>query len=166
MTVENYTVYNSDVAGLHRRINRFVFEMMKSASSNVSQTSEADQVRLTSYLGALRKYRDWVIGQPILDLPETNQTPLTLDQNPETPTIENESLEDVIRMFETMRDEMDNSQSARVSSNFIEFDTNRLTASIEKIQAFLENYIGEATPLDLPESSPMRDISGLGRTGT
>ena len=158
-------VYNHDVAGLHRRINRFIFELMNAQSSNVSLTKEADQARLKSYLAAIRKYRDWVVDQPELDLPETNERPIILDEEPEIKTVENESVVDVVRMLELTRDELINSQSARNSAGLISFDVSRLTAMVEKVQNFLDNYIALATPLDLPESSPKRPISGTGRPG-
>ena len=158
-------VYNHDVAGIHRRINRFISELTLSASSNISMTNDHDQARLQTYLDAIRTYRDWVVDQPLLDLPETNQRTIQLDANPAQQTVENESIVDVIRMLELARDEIVNSQSARHASGLIPFDEARLTALVEKIQAFLDNYIAIATPLDLPESSPMRGISGPGRTG-
>ena len=37
------TVLNQDVAGLHPRINRFLVEIHKSASSNLSEMSSYDQ---------------------------------------------------------------------------------------------------------------------------
>ena len=158
-------VYNHDVAGLHRRLNRFIFELMNAQSSNVSLTKEADQSRLNTYLEAIRKYRDWVIAQPELDLPETNERPIVLDEDPEIKTVENESVVDVVRMLVLTRDELINSQSARNSSGLINFDVDRLTALVEKVQNFLDNYIALATPLDLPESSPKRPVSGTGRKG-
>ena len=158
-------VYNHDVAGIHRRINRFIEELLKSASSNISMTNAHDQTRLQTYLDAIRTYRDWVVAQPLLDLPETNQRAITLDTDPPEQIVENESVVDVVRMLQLARDEIINSQSARHASGLIAFDEARLTALVDKIHNFLADYIAVATPLDLPESSPMRGISGPGRTG-
>ena len=67
---ENRTA-NTDVYGLVRRINRFIVEIMKAQSSGVSQTISFDVARARSYLGAVVAYHDWVVAQPLLDLPET-----------------------------------------------------------------------------------------------
>jgi hypothetical protein len=36
---------------------------------------------------------------------------------------------------------------------------------IEKLQNYLDNYVDQATPVDLPESSPANPLTGPGRTG-
>ena len=65
-------VYNDDIAGVYRRINRFLEELQKSASSNVSDVNKFDLDRIKSYIESLTKYIDWIIAQPQLDLPETH----------------------------------------------------------------------------------------------
>jgi hypothetical protein len=40
--------------------------MAACASTNLSQMSEYDQERLTSYLNAVRTYTNWVVAQPQL----------------------------------------------------------------------------------------------------
>lgn len=157
--------YNHDVRGLHSRINRFIKELYHSQSSGVSLNIEADQIRLQTYLDAMTSYHAWVVAQPALDLPETNPTQHEFDEDPVLGTIENESIRDAIIMLEIARNELVHSQSARLKSSFLEFDTNRFLAMVNKLQNFLDNYIKVTTPLDLPESSPMREQSGPGRLG-
>lgn len=158
-------VYNHDVRGLHTRINRFIVELLKSGSSSVSQVSSFDQARLQSYLTAVKTYHAWVVGQPQLDLPETNPREYELDENPNIEVVENESVRDVIVLLELARDELVNSQSARNASGVIGFDSTRFLSVVDKAQAFLDTYIADVTPLDLPESSPMREVTGPGDTG-
>lgn len=158
-------VYNHDICGLHRRMNRFIEELVKSVSSSTSQVNSFDISRLQSYLGALRAYRDWVVAQPQLDLPESHPKQHELLADPEVPQLENESIGDVIRMMELAREELVNSQSARDPAGLNQFDLSRLTAVIDKIDAFLTSYVNVATPLDLPESSPQAALSGPGRKG-
>lgn len=158
-------VYNHDVAGLHRRINRFVVEMAKSVSNSVSQFTQYDQDRLLSYLNAIRAYVNWVVSQPLLDLPETSPREYTLDSNPTWEVVENEAVVDVLRMLELVRDEIVHGQSARLSSSLIKYDVDRLNAIVDKIEAFINAYVATITPLDLPESSPMRSVATSGRTG-
>jgi site-specific recombinase XerC len=162
---EGLKVFNHDVAGLQRRINRFIYEMIKSVSNAGSLMNEFDQTRLATYLVAIRAYIGWVVSQPQLDLPETSPREYVLDPNPTYDMVENESIVDVVRMLELTRDEVVNSQSARNSSGLNKFDTARMLAVVDKVEAFLKNYIQTITPLDLPESSPMRAQSGPGRTG-
>lgn len=160
-------VYNHDIAGLYRRINRFIVELARSTSSSGSQMSSFDQRRLATYLDAVDAYKGWVVSQPQLDLPETfprkqplEAAPVILDSD-----LENESVIDVIRMFEVARDEAINSQSARQASGMVSFDDTRLTAIIAKARSFLETYIAVVTPLDLPESSPVREMTKPGAVG-
>ncbi len=68
-------------------------------------------------------------------------------------------------MMEVTREEIVNSQSARNPAGLNKFDSARLTANISKIRAFLIDYVGPITPLDLPESSPQEDTSGAGKKG-
>ena len=157
--------YNTDVFGFVRRMNRFIEEIVKSQSSGVSKTSTFDVGRAQSYISALRGYLAWVTGQPELDLPETGPRSVALPANPTIPTMENESLYDLAILFELARDELSNSQSLRLSSNLIGFDANRLTAILDKADAFISNYVLVIDPLDLPETSPQAAMTGPGRTG-
>ena len=159
------TVYNSDVAGIYRRINRFIVELVKSQSSGVGEMIPFDQVRLASYLNAIDGYVAWVVGQPSLDLPETNPRTYVLEDPPGVPAVESEEVRDVVTLLELARDELINSQSARLASNIKSFDQVRLTAIVAKARKFLETYIVTVTPLDNPESSPMRVVSGHGLGG-
>ena len=161
----NGITYNTDVFGVVRRINRFIEEIFLSASSGVSRTSVFDVARAKSYIGAIRAYVTWVVSQPELDLPETGPRAINLPASPVIPTIENESLYDLAILFELSRDELANSQSSRLSSNLIKYDRDRLVALLDKADAFITNFIQVVDPLDLPESSPMANVSGPGRQG-
>lgn len=165
MAGEKEVVYNHDVAGIHRRLNRFIIEMIKSVSNAGSLMNEFDQTRLASYLSAIKAYVSWVVSQPNLDLPETSPRAYPLDANPVYDLVENESVVDVVRMLELVRDEVVNSQSARNAAGLTKFDEARLLAIVTKVENFLATYIAAVTPLDLPESSPMRVASTAGKTG-
>ena len=158
-------VLNHDIAGLNARLNRFIEELIKSVSSGTSQVNIFDQTRLSTYLNAVDTYHAWVLSQPHLDLPETHPREIELEPNPTIPDVENENVNDVMRILAIARDELINSQSARDAANLNKFDSARLTAVIEKVRQFLAQYITVATPLDLPESSPQAAVSGAGRTG-
>lgn len=159
------TTYNTDIFGLVRRINRFIEEVIKCQSAGVSKTSSYDVNRMKSYIIAMRAYLSWVITQPELDLPETGPRPTTLPPNPTIPMIENESLFDVATLFELARDELANSQSSRMSSNLIGFDANRFVAILDKADKFIDEYVVTIDPLDLPETSPGKEMNAIGLRG-
>jgi hypothetical protein len=149
-------VYNHDVVGILNRLGRFITELIRSDSSNLSTTTAADQTRLTSYLNAVTSYVTYVAAVPVLDLPKTShavQWPVEpLDP---VPAISNEDVEDVTRLLMLAHAELANSDSAASGSGLTKFDSDRLSSVIVKAQNFLANYIAKASPLDLPASSPM-----------
>jgi hypothetical protein len=57
------------------------------------------------------------------------------------------------------------SQSARNAAGLTKFDEARLLAIVTKVENFLASYIATVTPLDLPESSPMRTAATAGKLG-
>jgi hypothetical protein len=120
---------------------------------------------MSSYTNAIRSYVAWVVSVPLLDLPETGPRPVTLPTPPVIPAMENESMYDVAVLMELARDELTNSQSSRMSSNLMDFDRKRLIAVVDKIDNFISSYIATVTPLDLPESSPMTEVTGSGLGG-
>jgi len=158
-------VYNTDIAGLHARINRFIVEHNKSVSANVSQVNPFDQARWLSYLTALETYHAWMTGQPQLDLPETAPLPINLEADPEITDVDNESVNDILRMLVALREEVINSQSARNPVGMVVHDTGRFLAQISKIRAFINDYIAVILPLDQPESSPSAPMNTVGAKG-
>lgn len=159
------TILNHDIHGLAQRINGFIVELQLSVSSSVHAMNTADQVRLSTYLAAILAYRAWVVSQPQLDLPETHPREYETGPDPETPAVENESIQDLINLMELMRDEMVNSQSARQPSGFLPADNVRLIAIVDKCAHFLNDYIQQVQPVDMPESSPSQPVSGPGAGG-
>jgi hypothetical protein len=146
-------------------MNRFIEEVQKSVSSGVSFSNEFDISRLKSYLDSVDRYHAWIKAQPQLDLPETSPRAYTLPAPPPDQDVENEDLGDVLRMFSLARDEVINSQTSRLGSGILAPDSARLTAVVQKVRAFLLDYIVPTQPLDLPESSPQDPMTGSGRTG-
>lgn len=158
-------VYNQDVLGLVNRINRFIEESIRSVSSGLSYLNEFDLGRLKAYLNAVDSYHAWIRSQPQLDMPETAPRGYPLESNPEMPDLENEDINDMVKLLVIARDELVNSQSARMGCSMVVQDSARLTAIIAKARAFLTDYVEAVQPLDLPESSPANPLSGSGRQG-
>jgi len=157
---------NHDLVGLDNRLNRFLVELHKAVSANQGdETYPFDVARMLSYLDAAQVYHNWMVAQPQLDLPETAPRMYKLMERPELPQVENESVNDMIRMFIIMRDEICCSQSARRPCGMNQFDSARFTSILLKMRNFITDFVQVATPLDMPESSPMMPSSGAGRGG-
>lgn len=155
---------NIDVHSVVRRYNRMLQEIAKSQSSGISQVMPFDVTRITSYISAMNAQLDFIVAQPLLDCPETGPQEMSLPPMPQVTPIENESAYDLMQLLEIARDEIANSQSARVPSNLVKFDYDRQKAYLQKATNLL-SYISANEPLDLPESSPMVAMTGRGQQG-
>ena len=158
------TTYNTDVHSVSRRYNRILTEMLKSQSSGVSQTMPFDLTRIRSYLASMRRYIDFIKGEPLLDCPETGPSEIPLPAKPVITPLENDSVWDIINLITIARDELENSQSSRLPTNLVRFDYERQLAYLQKI-INLVDYVTVAEPLDLPESSPSQLVTGPGQLG-
>lgn len=156
-------ILNNEVLGYRDKLNRYIEELIFSQSSNGSEFLSYDLVRLKSYVSALRFYLDYMKNVPLQDLPETNPREYGLRQDPEIKEVENEMVNHLVRLFELCRDEMDKSQSARRSSGLLVFDYDRAHQYLDRVDQYIADYIEQATPLDLPESSPRAAIQGPGK---
>lgn len=165
MAATQAITYNTDIHGIVRRINRFIVEVTKSVSSNISGTNSFDLARAKSYILSVRSYAAWIVSQPELDLPETSPKSVLLPESPVIPLIENDSMFDLATLFELTRDELVNSQSSRIGSGLTKADLKRLTALLDKADAFLVAFVGTVDPIDVPESAPAVAMSGIGMLG-
>lgn len=158
-------ILNHDIIGLVSRINRFIVEAMRNASANTSETTEADIIRLKTYLSSIRFYVDFVNSAPILDITESSPKVYPVPAPPVVDDVESEAMQDMCRLLELAREELLKSQSARKPAGLISFDSVRLMLTIAKCEAFIVDYIEKSTPLDLPQSSPMSPRSAPGKRG-
>ena len=158
-------VFNYQIAGLIRRLRRFRFETVKAASSSLAHVTEHDLERARAYLAAVLSYLDWVVSQPQLDLPESTPREIDLGSAEPLNMPENESLVDMMVMYDLLEIEIGNSQSARLGDSIISHDEKRVRAVAAKMESFLKDYVEIHLPLDLPESAPFREQTGPGRTG-
>lgn len=165
MAAPTSITYNTDIDGIVRRINRFIVELSKSVSSNVSGTNAFDIARARSFISAVRSYAAWSSGQPALDLPETAPRSINLPVSPVIPAMENESILDLATLLELARDEISGSQSSRDPAGLKTADLKRLAAILDKADAFITGYMTAVDPLDVPESTPMAAMTGPGNTG-
>ena len=156
---------NMDIAGVIRRSRRFRFETVKAVSSSLANVSASDFNRAKSYLNALTVYLDHVVAQPQLDLPEWAPHDINLGEPEVISMPENEALVDLLMMYDAMEVEIGHSQSSRQATGIVSHDELRIRNIIAKMENFLDGYISNVLPLDLPESSPLRENTGAGRKG-
>jgi len=161
----NNGTYNCDVDALVRRINRAIVEMTKSQSGGVSLSISFDVIRWRTYIQGLVTLLDYITSQPQLDLPETHPLPVALPVKPVIPMMENESAYDMAQLFDTMREEIANSQSSRMPSGLISHDEVRIRSYLARATNFINDYITVIDPLDLPDSSPMAPAPTSGLKG-
>jgi hypothetical protein len=156
-------VQNMDIAGLVRRIRRVREELQKCVSAGLMHVTDHDKARIASYLESLSVYFDWMIAQPQQDFVEWHPTDIDLGDAELEALPENEALADMIQQFAALEQEMAYSASARMHTSMMEHDERRFREIVEKIGNFLDNYIEQIQPLDMPESSPRRELAGKGR---
>lgn len=158
-------VYNHDVASLSQMLFRIGQEVHKSTSSSASFVSDHDFERIVSYLDWLSKKLDWMVTLPLMDLPETYPTTFAVEIPEQWTQVENESCNDILRLVYITLVELQNGQSARISSGMLAFDEKRVRVIIQKLYDFMRDFVSSTHPIDLPESSPKREVAGKGRLG-
>lgn len=158
-------IYNHDICGFIRRLDRYIFELHKSVSSGLQEYNTFDLARYDSYMFSCRSFLAWVVSQPQLDVPESHPETHKVDDDQALADVENEDVNDLIRLWKTARKELLHSASARKPAGLSVFDHARCIAILDKMDAFKNNYILVSNPIDLPESAPRLAMSGPGRQG-
>ena len=113
----------------------------------------ADIKRLEKYLDSWEATVEWVVGQERLDLPHSHPLKHAVAPMPALPPVENAAVDDVVRYMVTARDELLMSASSNQATGLDAADAERHRKVLEKVADFLENYIKQILPLDLPEST-------------
>lgn len=144
---------NQDIVGLVRRANRFTTELIKSQSGGVTGVQTDDLTRLKSYSAALTAYKTWVVSQPELDMPVSHPTEHPLGDFPDFGEVKSDSLYDVITMLGKLREELIGCNSSNLGSGLTDPDAKRFDKIMEKVNAFVTDYIEHTDPLDAPETS-------------
>lgn len=158
-------IVNHDAVGIYDRLARIYTELARSQSAPISGMVTGDKVRLRSYITELRAFQSWVMAQPELDLPESHPRPYVLEEFPSEIDVESEEIATILRLIRAAAVELVNSQSARMPCRLQPFDAARQTAIVDKVEAFLVNFVEKVTPVDLPESSPQEALPPDGALG-
>jgi hypothetical protein len=182
LSPKNHRVYkvksmnNSNMVGLVERIDESLVEMLLSTSASVNEFREADQIRINTYFTAWETLVAFMAGDPELDSPQTSpqKVPVVFKSNldmiidedgQEQPIVqdpENKALRDLTRDMRTLMGEMALSNSRRLPNGISPHDEKRFVMHLSKMRSYMSQYVGEVTPLDLPETSPAHAESGHG----
>jgi len=146
--------YNTDVVTLTTKLNRFIAEAYLSESASVHTVSDFDLVRFKSYLDQLYKTHGWIIDTPQVDNPSVYPRFNAIPVWDDVPQIESDNIRTLIRGLEICRDELIMSQSSRISSGLIPFDSIRLTANLDRTGALL-NLSQDPSGTDYTATTPL-----------
>lgn len=153
---------NMDVVGIVERWDKYTYEIMTSMSGTLNSIDEFDLERIQSYNKALRTYASVIFKSNRMDLPHTTPNMYNiqyLTQGLNFDDIKNKALRDIIRLYVNGWNQWSRSESADRSNGYEEFDYNRFLLIMDRIEGFIQSYIDEALPLDLPESSTFEDAN-------
>ena len=158
-------IYNLDVTYLADKLARYTGEVQMSVSSNVAFVNEFDMARLQQYLTDIDRAVAYVLDQPQLDMPESHPMLHTIQPFPVMRDMESDEWDHVVRLLRSGYIELVNSQSARLGAGLMPFDSRRITALVAKCRQWLNDYVAERSPMDLPETSPQQAMSPAGKSG-
>jgi hypothetical protein len=158
-------VFNLDVCYLADKVARYAAEVQLSVSSNVAFVNEFDMQRLQNYLTDIDRALAYVLDQPQLDLPESHPMLNAIQPFPDMRDLESDEWDHVVRLLRSGYIELVNSQSARLGAGLMPFDARRVTALVAKTRQWLNDYVAERSPMDLPETSPQQSMSPTGKHG-
>jgi len=158
-------IYNLDVTYLADKLARYTGEVQMSVSSNVAFVNEFDMARLQQYLTDIDRAVAYVLDQPQLDMPESHPMLHTIQPFPAMRDMESDEWDHVVRLLRAGYIEIVNSQSARHGAGLMPFDAKRITALVAKNRQWLDTYVSQRSPMDLPETSPQQDMSPAGKSG-
>ncbi len=156
--------HNHDVRMVHNEYCRYIEEVQKAQSANLSMIRDADKARLLTYLDRMVQILDWIVAQPQVDLPESHPDAYELVEFPPLVKVENESLNMLATLMDLARKENANSSSSRAPSGMVSFDEGRQRQYISKMRNLLV-MSDSISPVDFPESSPRAEGITDGRTG-
>ena len=153
-------VRNMDVVGAVERIDRTIYELMESESSMLNSLEEYDIERVLQYNAALRTYCAVINSANRMDLPHSYPGMFDIKyitKETDYDGTKNRIIRDLVRYYANAMVQWSRSESADKSNGFYEADYTRFLLIMDRIDAYMEAYIKEATPLDLPESSAYED---------
>lgn len=168
MFYEITQVANRNMVGLAELCDQAVFGLLKSQSAAVTDFKSPDLGRLYERLDELNSYADWVARKGGNDTPETHpfEWPIRYIASGLSDDTENKAIRDIVRDLRTLQNELLRSQSAKLASGWHGPDKERRFDPImDAIRSYLDDYVSNAIPRDVPEGTPVRDSIGHGHNG-
>lgn len=147
---------NLNILTICNKVSRFAEEVNKSVSGAVGGFSEADKIRLESYIKALTDYKTFAEKQPILDTPVSHHHGQTMMVRgfPSVDHVDNDAVNEVVQTFRLFWTEMLESQSSNLSNGLISHDWKRYSVFLERFTNLINDYITPTTYIDSPETMP------------
>ena len=145
---------NNDLVGLVERHDLVIAELARSESADSGGAQGFDRTRITAWNAQLRKNMEWIHGQNgRVDLPHTYPTYYSIQyiSNTLEVSVKSKGVRDLIRLYMQAMEQVSKSQSMGWSNGVDEHDYNRWILIMDKIDAFLTDYVDEVTPIDMPE---------------
>ena len=153
---EPETVRNMDVVGMVERIDRYAFDIMAFESSSLNEITTYDLERIQSYNEALRVYGSTINSSPVMDLPHSypHMYQITyITKEMDIANVKNKAIRDIIRMYVNNWVNWARSESADRANGWHPGDYSRFIIIMDRLDVFIQSYIGATLPLDLPKSS-------------
>jgi hypothetical protein len=160
-------VNNMDVVGTVERLDRYCYDILRFESSRQNVITEFDLARIRTYIDASRIYVDTLNNAPSTDNPFSypgQYTIVYLTKDYNFAETKNKAIRDIVRMWVNTWVNMSRSESADRSNGFSPFDVTRFNLNMDRMTYYLDQYVIESLPLDLPESSQFQDAQS--NTGT
>ena len=166
---EPKTSRNMDVVGIVERIDRYAYDICKFESATQNQITEYDMARIQQYNAALRTYVATLNDANKMDLPHSFPAMYDIrylceDGGIDIDEIKNKAIRDIVRLYVNCWVQWSRSESADASNGFHPADYTRFLLIMDRIDYYIQSYIEQALPLDLPESSAFEDGDYRGST--
>lgn len=152
---------NLNMAELVNMINHYMVEEQDSQSANINYYNSHDLIRLNAYLANIVRLVDHIHEQGTLDMPKTSPKRCVIDEMTVIKKVSNEMVATINNYFEALRDEILLSESCRLKTGFMPHDEVRVRAVVASMVRYIEDYVSNSSPIDLPESSPQEAITDL-----
>ena len=153
-------IRNNDLVGAIERIDIAVAELAKSESADSGGSQIYDRQRIDQYNRVIDQYMDYVVAQTgKVDVPYTYPTYYDIEYISNTLNVDitNKAMRDLLRLYLQMMEQLSKCDSAGWSNGIQEFDYGRYVLLRDKIQSFLDNYVDQTNPIDMPEYNAYRD---------
>ena len=157
---EPKSVRNPDIVGAVERADRYAFDMCRFESASINEITEFDINRILSYNSALRTYIQTLNDAPATDNPHSYPGMYNLYYKTESfdfDSVVNKAIRDIVRQYVNLWVNLSRSESADKSNGYQVYDYTRAMTHLDRIDYYIDSYIKQALPIDLPESSKFGD---------